>query len=165
MTTIREDLNHLEVHIAELNKHAKTASPAVMAEGRDVLVRLVQRIPLAQLKNASYLGLNATPAPAAAPAVAPSAPLHLAFDTVQANTGLAQQILAKAEETVSQIDKLASAGRKFNAARAKADVHAVTTKVAGILKADLTASWVQDDLKKLADRGDHLHGLFIKPKA
>lgn len=142
MPTIQEDLGHLETHIAELQKHASTATEASMAEGREILVRLAQKIQ----------------SPTAV------SDLDLAFDKAQANMTLAHQILAKADETVSRIDKLAGAGKKFNAARAKADVHAVTSKVAGILQMDLTASWVQEDLEKLATRTDRIHGLFSPKK-
>jgi hypothetical protein len=88
----------------------------------------------------------------------------LSYDVYASNTELAQSILAKTEETVKTIDKLASAGRKFNASRARADVRAVTDKVAGILTTDITQSWVKSDLTKLAARADQIHGLFANAK-
>lgn len=88
--------------------------------------------------------------------------MRLAFDVFQANQETAQGILSTAEATVAKIDELVTAGKKFNAAKAKVDIYAVTSKVAGILAGtDLTASWIQDDLQKLAARADHLHGLFV----
>lgn len=91
--------------------------------------------------------------------------LRLTYDTYQTNATTAQGIIALAEETEAQIDKLAAEGKKFKVAQAKADLHAVTSKVAGILKdTDLTQEWVQADLQKLAARADYLHGLFF-PKS
>lgn len=85
----------------------------------------------------------------------------LNFDTYRANLGLAKGILQKAEATVSTIDRLAAEGRKFNAAKAKADVASVTTRVASICSStELTESWVREDLQKLAAWNDKLHGLF-----
>jgi hypothetical protein len=86
----------------------------------------------------------------------------LAYDTYAANSELADQILTASEEVVDKIDSLVEAGRKFNAAKARKDVLAVTSKVAGILRTDLTASWVREDLTKLASRAEELHTLFVK---
>lgn len=164
MPTIQEDLGHLEAHIAELKKHASTTTEASLAEGREILVRLAQKIKSPnQSKNQTYYNLGAPDVHEVGDKTA-GADLDLSFDKAQANMTLAHQILAKADETVVRIDKLAGAGKKFNAARAKSDVHAVTSKVAGILKMDLTASWVQEDLRKLASRTDHIHGLFVPKK-
>lgn len=89
----------------------------------------------------------------------------LKFDTYRSNLGIAKGILERAEATVSTIDRLAAAGRKFNAAKAKADVASVTTRVASICSStELTESWVQGDLQKLAAWNDKLHSLF-HPKA
>ena len=162
MSTIQEDLGHLEAHIAELRKHASNATPESLAEGREILVRLAQKIKSPnQSKNQTYYNLGA---PDVHEVGDKTADIELSYDKAQANMTLAHQILAKAGETVVRIDKLAGAGKKFNAAKAKADVHAVTSKVAGILKMDLTASWVQEDLRKLANRTDHTHGLFLPKK-
>lgn len=164
MPTIQEDLGHLEAHIAELKKHASNATPESLAEGREILVRLAQKIKSPnQSKNQTYYNLGAPDVHEVGDKTAGS-DFELSYDKAQANMTLAHQILAKADETVVRIDKLAGAGKKFNAAKAKADVHAVTSKVAGILKMDLTASWVQEDLRKLANRTDHIHGLFIPKK-
>lgn len=89
----------------------------------------------------------------------------LHYDTYQQNSEVATRILDQAEETAGRIDKLVEAGKKFNATQAKGDVHAVTVKVAGILRdVDITKPWVQEDLGKLASRMGQLHGLFF-PKA
>lgn len=159
MTTFADDLTALERHITALNEGAaKKASN--MAEGVRVLIRLANKIKSPhQSDNSTYYNLGEPKVHEVGDKVA-----GLSFDVYTANTELANQILAKSEETVKQIDKLASAGRKFNANRAKNDVREVTVKVAGILATDLTASWVQGDLTKLAARANELHGLFVKAK-
>lgn len=185
MTTIRTDLNNLERHIVALNqaaplKAAGKVTQAKMNEGLEILNKLAQKIKSPnQSTNATYYGLGAPdvyqvgdagPKPfevgdaTPAPVTVTASDEGLAFDTIQANSATAQTILAKANETVAKIDKLAQAGKKFNAAKAKSDVHAVTSKVAGILKMDLTASWVMGDLAKLATRTEQLHKLFASAK-
>lgn len=165
MPTIHEDLTALERHISDLNKHAGHVTPASLTKGHEILVKLADKIKSPnQSKNDTYYGLGAPNVyevdDAAPKPHTVNASEGLAFDTLQANQTVAQDILAKATETAATIDKLAKAGKRFNAAKAKADVHAVTSKVAGILKTDLTAAWVQGDLAKLAAQTDHLHGLF-----
>lgn len=169
MPTIHDDLKNLETHIAALNKHAGKVTPESLAEGHDLLTKLATKIKSPnQSKNDTYYGLgapdvvevgDAMPKPHTAAAVP-----GLAFDVIEANTDLAQQILTQGEKVIVQIDKLAGAGRKFNASRAKADIHAVTSKVAGILKKDLSAEWVAGDLTKLAAKSDQIHALFF-PKS
>lgn len=87
----------------------------------------------------------------------------LTFDAYEANMRVASTILDQARETVSIIDRLASAGKRFDSVRAKADVHAITTKVASICeKTALTEDWVQADLQKLAAESARIRNLFPK---
>lgn len=159
MDSFSNDLKALETHIAAL-KEAAAKKATNLADGVAHLVKLAGKIKSPnQSKNDTYYNLGAPDVHEVGDKVA-----GLSYDTYVANTELATAITAKAEETVSTIDKLAAAGRKFNASRAKSDVHAVSTKVAGILKTDLTASWVSGDLTKLAARMDEIHGLFAKAK-
>lgn len=170
MSTIHEDLTKLETHIQALNKAAANKVPAAkMQEGHEILFRLAQKIKSPnQSKNETYYGLGAPDvhevsdaAPKPHTVQAGQQVEGLAYDTVKGNEEIAGQILAKAEETVEIIDKLAAAGKPFKADQAKADVHAVTSKVGGILSdTDLTAAWVREDLQKLAGRMDQIHGLF-----
>ena len=150
MPTIHDDLLALEQHVELLNKHAATVSPKQRAEGFSILATLVQRV-------------QANDYTRTAPSVEVGGHIEgLTFDRVQANQELAANIVTKAEETVERIDALVTAGKNFKADRAKADVHAVTTKVAGILQnTELTEAWVGEDLQKLAARADQLHGLFF----
>lgn len=172
MPTIFADLQALEKHIDLLNKHASRVSPEQRAEGFKILQQLTQRIAKNQSDNSAYYGLGqpdvfeaTDPAPTPTPPETKAAQVEgLAYDAVVNNRGLADMILNQAEETIAGIDRAAAINPRFKAAaRAKADVHAVTSKVAGILHdTTLTEAWVTEDLKKLAARGSYLHGLFVK---
>jgi len=164
MNTLSDDLTRIENHIKLLNKAAATKATN-LAEGVGILVKLAGKIKSPnQSDNSTYYNLGAPKVYEVGDKVAGSEVSGLSFDTYTANTEMAASITAKAEETFKTIEKLAAAGRKFNASRAKADVAAVTTKIAGILGTDLTAPWVRDDLTKLAARMDQLHGLFANAK-
>lgn len=163
MSTIREDLSALRRVVGHLN--------ALASQGRQDrraiadLVKLADKIKSPnQSKNQTYYNLGAPKVfevGDAAPKPHTVSASDLSFDVYAENMKVAKSILAKAEETVATIDRLASAGKRFNAARARADVAAVTTKVASICsQTELTESWVRDDLAKLAARTDKLHGLF-----
>lgn len=159
MTTFSDDLSAIERHIQALNE-AVSKKATNMASGVDHLKKLAGKIKSPnQSDNSTYYNLGVPKVYEVGDKVA-----GLTFDVITANTEAAEKVIAKSEETAQKIDKLASAGRKFNADRARADVREVTTKVAGILKTDLSASWVAGDLAKLAARADHLHGLFANAK-
>jgi hypothetical protein len=116
-----------------------------------------------QSKNQTYYNLG-EPKVDVAP-TAKSAGEKLAYDVLQENSTVAGEILACLEETNDRVDTLVQAGKKFNASKAKQDLHAVSTKVAGILRdADLTQSWVQADLAKLASRAQEIHAIFAPKK-
>jgi hypothetical protein len=113
-----------------------------------------------QSKNQTYYNLG-EPKVEVAP-TAKSATEDLAYNVLQENSTVAGEILACLEETNDKVDALVTAGKKFNAARAKSDLHGVSTKVAGILRdADLTQPWVKADLTKLASRAKEIHGIFF----
>lgn len=159
MDSISTDLTAIETHIAIL-KEASAKKASNLSSGVAYLVKLAGKIKSPnQSTNSTYYNLGAPDVHVVGDKVA-----GLTYDTVKANSDLATAITAKAEETVSTIDKLASTGRKFNASRAKADVLAVSSKVAGIVSTDLSASWVKSDLTKLASRMDEIHSLFAKAK-
>ena len=146
--SLHENLTKLETHIQALNKAAANKLPvAKMAEGHEILTRLAQKIQVTEVSM-------------------PSAGTEgLAYDTVKANEATANEILVQAEATVEKIEKLAAAGKPFNADQAKVDVHSVTSKVAGILRdTDLTAPWIQPDLQKLASKMASIHQLFASAK-
>lgn len=164
MSTIREDLSALRKVIGHLNVLAAKGEKDPRAVQH--LIKLADKIKSPnQSKNQTYYNLgqpkvhevgDAEPKPHTV-----SASTELSFDSYEQNMKLAKGILAKAEQTVATINRLASRGKKFNASRARADVAALTTKVASICsQTELTESWVRNDLTKLAARTDKLHGLF-----
>lgn len=179
--TIDTDLAALERHVQMLNKAAGKVSPEKMAEGVSILVRLAGEIKSPnQSKNDTYYGLKpdlfevgdaapkpfevGDPMPKVETAKAASVD-DLNIDVYEANSKLATQILNRMEAVDQRIDQLVTAGKKFNAARAKADIHAVTSKVASIVSdIDLTTPWVKADLQKLATRAGQIHGLFFPKK-
>lgn len=173
MSINEKALSDLETHVAALNKFASKASPKKLEEGRAILASLARKVVLAGEEQKDQAQAQEEPKDEQKAQEKPEEKSQqqgdkeasLSYDVIVANRGLADSILAKADETVKVIDRLASEGKKFNAARAKADVHAVTSKVAGIIREDLTQSWVGQDLHKLAAQADKLHGLFIPKKA
>lgn len=81
--------------------------------------------------------------------------------TYDENMRLAKAILDESTQTVVTINKLASAGKRFNRTAALKDVASVTHKVAGICeKTALTEEWVVGDLQKLAAESTRIHQLF-----
>jgi hypothetical protein len=159
MNTLFCNLQAIERHINALDE-AASKKASNLAAGVDHLIRLATKIKTPnQSKNETYYGLGSPEVFEVGDKVA-----SLSIDTHEGNIALANQILATAEETVEKIDTLAKAGRPFSASRAKADVHTVTKKVASILRTDLTASWVREDLTKLASRAQEIHSLFVNAK-
>jgi hypothetical protein len=188
--TFEQSLTALEDHIAKLNK-AAAEKATNLPEGVEFLVRLAGKIKSPnQSKNQTYYNLgepkvetpskpgtfgkeadkikspdqskNETYYNLGEPKVETA---KLSYDVFKANNELAEAIVDKIASTAAKIDGLVKAGRKFNAAKARLDLHEVSAKVAGILgDTDLTAEWIRSDLEKLASRADQLHGLFANAK-
>jgi hypothetical protein len=148
--SIEHQLAVVERHVAMLHKAAASnVSAEKMAEGVGILVDMITKLGSEEEDEKPPVEGD-----------------KLAFDTYQANNKLATDILDKMEAINERIDELVVAGKRFDSLRAKADIHAVTNKVANIVsEVDLALTpWVADDLKKLASRANYLHGLFF-PKA
>lgn len=158
-------LHELNQHVEAMSKFAGRVSPAKMAEGVAILKRLASQVQTEEPEAKAAEEQEPKDAEQDKGDKAEDKTAGLTIDTVLANRAVTQDILTKAETTVAKIDRLAAAGRRFNAAKAKADVHAVTSKVAEILQhTSMTETWVADDLQKLAKQADHLHGLFASAK-
>lgn len=85
----------------------------------------------------------------------------LSFDVYASNLELAKEILASARTTLKAIDSKVASGRKFNAARARADVFAITSKTGSICeKTEMVETWVASDLQKLSSEMQRIHDLF-----
>ena len=83
------------------------------------------------------------------------------FDTLSANAELAETILACVDESNTTIDRLASEGKRFDAPKAKQDLHRIASKVSEIAQnVDLAQPWVKKDLAFLAKHASEIHDIF-----
>ena len=99
-------------------------------------------------------------APVAAPAAA-----QPSLESLKGNTTLADSILNTVEETNTKVEALVTAGRKFNAAKAKEDLYAIASRVTEIVNnVDLAQPWVAKDLTALDQQAKYIHGLFAPAK-
>lgn len=84
---------------------------------------------------------------------------------LNANADLAESILTKLSDTNVKIDRLVTAGRKFDASKAKSDIHKLANEVQTILtNVDLAMPYVGPELHKLASQAHDIHGLFASAK-
>lgn len=83
------------------------------------------------------------------------------YESLKANADVVESILATVDGTNEKIDRLVAAGKRFNAAKAKSDLHKIASKVSEIVaNVDLAAPWVKNDLVELARQADTIHSLF-----
>ena len=83
------------------------------------------------------------------------------LEDFRVNAKTAETILDRVGETSDKISDLVKAGRKFNASRARADLHSISAQVEDILtQTDLGQPWVGAALQKLATEAERLHNLF-----
>lgn len=83
----------------------------------------------------------------------------------QANTELAETIVARVAAAHDIVEKLVTAGKKFDSPRAKQDLHRIASSVSEMARdVDLAQPWVRGDLDKLATEADRIHGLFESAK-
>jgi len=86
------------------------------------------------------------------------------YESFDANATVAEEIVAKVASANDAIDRLVSAGKRFDSVRAKADLHKIASKVAEITQnVDLAQPWVANDLAALSKQAAHIQGLF-EPK-
>jgi hypothetical protein len=87
------------------------------------------------------------------------------FRILKANGDAAETILSQMAETATKIDSLEAAGRPFNAAKARADVHKVVGACERILaNADLAEPYLAEEIQTLAKRASRIHGLFASAR-
>lgn len=160
---ITNQIARIEGQISTLQQHAKEASPGSISsdmmkndiEGLRSLVALLRRpSPYGnQGLNSSAYGLKG------ASAGTPS------YEHFKANTQSAADIIASVDDANTKIDQLVTAGRRFDAPRAKQDLHKIASKTAEIMQnVDLGQPWVQGDLAELAKQASDIHGLFANAK-
>lgn len=172
--TIPTQLGLIEQQIEQIGKIANAGFPksAVRAAALG-LKELVAGIHLPsfgdQSKNDAFMGLGAPKVDTAEPVQKLPAevthPKVASFDALQENSALAEGILQQVTTTEERIDQLVTAGRKFNAAKAKLDLHEVSSKLSSLLQdVDMAQPWVKNDLGKLAARATEIHDLFATAK-
>ncbi len=84
------------------------------------------------------------------------------YDMFKANSELAESIVAKLASTDDAINRLVSAGKRFDSVRAKADLHKIASRVTEISQnVDLAQPWVRSDLTALHKQASTIHGLFL----
>lgn len=126
-----------------------------------------------QSKNDSFMGLGQpkvdtvedpgayTPPPAVTHPLGKSA----SFATLQGNMKLAEEIVDHVRETDVKIDALVTAGRRFNASKARADLHMVVAALTDMMRqVDLAEPWTTGDMLQLAKRAEEIHQLFSSAK-
>jgi hypothetical protein len=87
------------------------------------------------------------------------------YDTFSAHVELAEDIVAKVAATDEAINRLVAAGKRFNAAKAKQDLHKIASRVAEIAQnVDLAQPWVGNDLSDLSAKASEIQGLFLTAK-
>ena len=87
------------------------------------------------------------------------------YKTFRSNTELAETIVARVAATHDIVEKLVTAGKKFDSPRVKQDLHKIASSVGEIARdVDLAQPWVRGDLDKLATEADRIHGLFESAK-
>jgi hypothetical protein len=81
------------------------------------------------------------------------------------NAAIINVALDKLASATTAIDRLAAAGRKFNATRAREDVLAVGSGLRHVLASmDIGHPDAGTEIQRLAERADRLHGLFANAK-
>lgn len=87
------------------------------------------------------------------------------YDTFSAHVELAEDIVAKVAATDEAIDRLVAAGKRFNASKAKQDLHKIASRVAEIAQnVDLAQPWVGNDLSDLSTKATEIQSLFLTAK-
>lgn len=169
---ITNQIARIEQQIGVLQQHAKEASPGSISANsmksqidglKDLVAWLRRPSPYGnQSQNSTYYGL---PNKGPGDIQASYNPKRASYDNLKANTAVAEGVLAQVDATNTKIDQLVTAGKKFDASRAKQDLLKIASKVNEIVaNVDLAQPWVRDDLLDLAKAAENIHGLFVQAK-
>ncbi len=170
--SIQNQIGRIESQIALISEHAKEASPGSISSTtmknelqglKDLAAWLRRPSPYGnQSDNSTYYGLpNQGPGgiKAANEQPVPS------YEHFKAHTQMVSDIVQAVGETTAKIDQLVTAGKKFDATRARQDLHKIASTATEIMRnVDLAQPWVKNDLTKLAKDAEHIHGLFANAK-
>ncbi len=175
LQTLPAQVGLIEAQIDQIGKIAAAKLPKqVLRTAALSLKEMIASIHLPdfgdQSKNDAFYGLGAPKVDTAEPgqklpAEVTNPKLAASHEVLTENSALAEGILHQVGETEAKIDQLVQAGRKFNAARAKKDLHEVAARLTSFLQdVDMAQPWVKGDLAKLANRSSELHALFATAK-
>ena len=157
---IENQISTIKRQIDVLNQKAKDSTGQSAADMKaeaeklgDLIKWLKKPSPYGdQGKNDTFYGL---------PGGTPGGAKMASYDTLAANSNIAETVIQQVAETTETIDRLVAAGRKFNASKALEDLHTITARTTEILaNVDLAQPWVENDLNALAKQAAHIHGLF-----
>lgn len=163
---IANQVARIEAQIANLQQHAKEAgagsiSAQSMKDDIDRLNDLVAwlRRPSVygnQSQNSSYYGL---------PEKLPSGQSARSMTASDEHAKMANAILAQVTMTEEKIDQLVLAGKKFDVARAKGDLHKIASNVNLIVShPKFKEPEAKTALSKLGEKSSHLHAMFASAK-
>ncbi len=166
---ISNQIDRIEASIANLQTNAKEASPGSITDDmkkRDIAALKEQiaflRRPSVygnQSDNGSYYGL-----PEKLPDGSSARSMEAA---VQENTVIASRILGALKATDEKVDQLVLAGKKFDVARAKGDLHKVAKNIQTVVQHPKFKEGGRDvivALHELGKRANQIHGLFASAK-
>lgn len=157
---IQNQISTIERQIGVLNQKAKDSGGQPQADMKAEADRLADLVKW--LKRPSPYGDQSKNDMADGLKVAlPSGAKEASYEVLADNSNLAETIIQQVAETSETIDRLVTAGRRFNADKALEDLHTITARVTEILaNVDLAQPWVANDLNALAKQASHIHGLF-----
>jgi hypothetical protein len=165
--TVLAAIDTLEMQVDYLGKLTAQGkeNPAVWTDMRELSAKINLPDFGDQSKNDAFNGLGEPKVDTVEEGYTPPAeitnPKTANLEAFKGNTSVAETILTQVAETTDKIDALVTAGRKFNASKAQADLHQIASSVEEILtQTDLGSPWVGDALQKLAQQAEHIHGLF-----
>jgi hypothetical protein len=166
---ISNQVARIEAQIAQLQTNAKEASPGSITDEqkkKDIeslkdMVAFLRRPSVYgnQSDNSTYYGLPEK-LPDGASARSKEA-------SINENARVARSILGTLRATEEQIDKLVLAGKKFDVARAKGDLHKVAKNVQVVVQHPKFKEAGRDvviALHELGKRATQIHGLFATAK-
>lgn len=87
------------------------------------------------------------------------------LETLQTNLAMAETIVQKVHVTDEKIDAMVTAGRRFNASKARNELHTIVATLVSMLKqVDPAHKWVTAELQKIDLRAAEIHDLFAPVK-
>lgn len=176
VTSLTQRISFVEDQVSQINKLAAARMPTERAVAglRELAAGLHFYSPGDQSKNDAW-NITAPPKVDEVTGASLSLPKEVTAPKVAAelptmaglteNANVAEGILSAVQDTNEKINALVTAGRKFNASQAKADLYRIASDVGTILTdADLAMPYVGTELGRLANEASRIHDLFVEAK-